>query len=194
MGKIWIDKGEHDWRPADIPVPILRCCFKELVFEVEFDKSCWYRWLQDDGKVDKDQFDVNKGGGLTNMLSFNDVDSFMWGWWPDPEIKHKFNVTAYSNIGKDKVEIGNADGKVVLPVYASERFWVTIKPGPGRGWQMKIETKERIGMAFHVHRSKFRVMRTLGSWFGGKNNEPGPWGGVAPHDMKMFVSRKIKLF
>ncbi len=110
LKKFSLKEGKKDFRPREFPTPIFRG-FRRIIWHVEFSDSCWYDW-----RPDQDYLDWNKGGGITNFWSPNDVDTFQWAWRPKTEIPGVFDLTAYSNIGKHDRYIGHGDVEPMLSV------------------------------------------------------------------------------
>lgn len=160
-----VRKGRHDFKPNRLIINSR----DKLEFTVRFWPSCRY-----DFKGDADQLDWNKGGGWSYNLFSNHVLSNMWAWRYAPE--------------NDKIQFGHychIDRKVVKTETIFEANINTLVPGILDTSSSRKEFSLIIGSAeniFEVGRLP-EISRMIWGYFGGDNNSPGPFGGVAPHDM-----------
>lgn len=170
-----IKKGKHD-------------------FSFDFPSFCWNPSSQSysitplegtDYNVlpDKDQWDWNKGGGFTFSLLSNTTYAVMWAWRYNPLLQ----VMEYALYTHDKSY--DERFKVELLGSAPINEIVVI--------ELRVEKKEYVAKfnsslvstTLKAPKSHSRKLcRKIGMWFGGANNEPGPYGGVAPQDMCFEVS------
>jgi hypothetical protein len=171
-----LKKGRNNWRPWGIPWPLILPWFKAIKYTVNFDSSCWYNWLPD-----KDQDDINKGGGFTEMFSLNNASAYMWGWNPLASEKDVFRIWAYRNREDRTFEF------VMLG---------TVKAG--KDFDVEVKTDGTVvflnGEAITQHKfpsPKFWFARMITEHFGGENNSEGPYGGVASQDMMKSVKKRL---
>lgn len=163
----YVNKGAHDFRPMDGNIFPHKA--RGYEWTVKFDKSCYYNWLPD-----ADQYDANKGGGVTKAFTSNTDHTVLWGWRP--------------SIYKDGMEVFcyiNMEGHTIL-----HSTLVTI-PFDST-YKIRIEPVNGVWY-YNGHNTNVPVtkwIRRTGLWFGGNNNSPGPWGGVAPHKMFIYVETR----
>ena len=171
-----LKKGKNNWRPWGIPWPLFLPMMKGIKYTVRFDKSCWYNWLPD-----TDHYDINKGGGFTEMFSLNNANSYLWGWNSDETEQGVFNIYAYYNAPDTSFKF-----EKIGKVKAGEDFDVQVLTSG----KIVILTQE--AEAFHQFEEPgFKVARMITEWFGGANNSPGPYGGSASQDMEMVIKKSI---
>jgi hypothetical protein len=173
-----IKKGNKNWRPWGIPWPLFLPWVKGIAYKVSFDRSCWYNW-----EPDRDQDDINKGGGFTKFYSRNNSSSYMWGWNPLAQEEGIFRIFAYYNDEERKFKFEH-----LANVKAGEDFYVQVLTSG----KIVILTDE-IVQEHQFKAPDFKWARMISEWFGGEDNSPGPHGGVAPHDMEKTIKRKILL-
>lgn len=181
-----IKAGDKDWCPKEFPKLWYVRRGGKFVFEFSFDESCAYDW-----KGDQDQKDWNKIGGLTRKLLKRHDNSIMAAWRYN-QAKDKVEITIYSHVdGKRKV--GDKHGEVMLNVDYGEIGRVIFEvTGHVILASVKNENNTITRKVSHRFPRRWRWAWRLGSWFGGEDNSPGPYGGVPDHDMKMWIGlRKL---
>lgn len=144
---------------------------------VIFDSSAW--WSIDDWQGDRDIFDANKLKGLTCYFSANNYNSAMIAWRPGSK-DNVFEVFAYTNYPGSEWKTG--------PI-------VKVEAGQKLHFQARIDRKQ---VAYNIEEKKithpFRrcwFYREVGTSIGGADNSPGPYGGKATQEMKIYVNFKI---
>lgn len=205
-----IKKGSHNDTRFKIPSMFGKKFSKS--WSVALSPNCFYDWEED-----KDQEDINKLVGVTEFWSKNNVNSVMIGWnpclLPEEKILEKyphcknlsdtpilntkyFNIYYYTNdkdgnhqttllgviadwrINEIEITMSRVNRSDVLSnvSYIQSRFtnnkydpikWVKFQP---------------------IYYPLGNMLREIFIWFGGANNSPGQYGGVAPHDMLIKVN------
>lgn len=153
-----VEKGSHDFKPNDFPFPLIGV--DSYSGFVSFDKTCWWSIEDDDYKYGNDIYDWNKIGGFTHYFSANNNNAALFGWRPSP-LYNKIEITAYTNIGKTfktgEVVTVPVDSLVFLDLQW-ERDSVLYYYADGRHSELIKKPK---------------VLRKVGSWFGGNRESHG---------------------
>lgn len=163
-----VNRGAHDFRPIDgnfIPHKA-----RGYEWTIRFDKTCFYNWLPD-----QDQYDTNKGGGVTKAFTSNLDQTVLWGWRPSVT-KDGMEVYCYVNL-----ETHSIIQSTLVTVPFDSTYVVRIEPKDGTWHYNGINTFVPVP----------KLIRRTGLWFGGNNNAPGPHGGVAPHKMHIYVKARL---
>lgn len=169
-----IKAGKQDFRPVSSWKPY----WVSQGFDgyAILDPSCWYDW-----EGDRDVKDWNKLVGITKAWTANNNHSAMIAWRPASE-RFVFEVCGYTNYPG----VGWKAGPPVK-ILAGERFYFE-----GRIWKnaakYQIEN-ERVEHPFSRH--WLPVYREITPWIGGKNNEPGQYGGKASQAMSLQLQYRI---
>ena len=182
MKKYTIRPGQTNWRPYENPLP--RLWVKGFEVRFRFAPSCW--WSQEDWQYDLDREDWNKLKGLTWYFSPNNKSSAMIAWRPAIE-ENIFEVTAYTNPERGRFQV---TGTPVL-IKAGEDGWARCQLGK-REVDYTITTP--MGENDYKHfwtRPAPGVWREVGTYQGGANNEPGPFGGATTQYMEMETQFRI---
>lgn len=169
MKKYTIQPGRHDFRPPEFPSIYCARRIKRLHWKFRFAADCMYHI------PGEDQYDWNKGGGISFHLFRNNRDNMMWAWRWNPR-KGMIDITAYSN-NADMPNgrfIGWGNGQVMMTIYPEEVGEVIIEPYGIAGWNFTFRRsgKEISNHCVHGTRRNWRIAKRLGLWFGG--NQPAP--------------------
>lgn len=187
MKKYTIRKGDTNFKPYDNFLPRIRPL--GFVVEFKFDPSAW--WSPESWDNDADYNDELKLKGLTDFWSANDNHSAMVSWRPVADQPNTWRVSPYLNypgttrtIGEPLIVRGNDSGKFVVTFKEDGTVHyigtVTSSTGVTKGLPRQVFPFQRT-----------RVMREVGTWFGGANNSAGPYGGKAHKDMTVFIDFSI---
>lgn len=184
-----VQKGKANFKPKESIWPK----FGVSGFEVTgwFVPGGWaskedYSYVNPKGDLvlDNDRQDWQKLKGLTYWLSRNNRRSLMFAftYGDNPET---YTVTAYTNdkkggwyaSGQHTLKSGEIfTGRCVMKGnYATYQFWVD--------GELRFTTKHDF--------KTMKSVREMGTFAGGANNSPGPFGGVAAKDMEIQLSFSI---
>lgn len=174
-----IKAGQKNFRPLECPWPIIRPIGFEVRFRIMPGGWCS---LEDWGN-DRDWNDWQKIKGVTHFLSPNDRRTAM-GVFSFGEEPETYRIGAYTNDKK-----GNHKHQRALVISSDQ--WCTLKctfePKLAlfdfSSQQIKVPT---IKLEFN----DFKVGREVGTFAGGRNNSPGPYGGKAVKRMVMEADFK----
>ena len=143
-------------------------------------ESCW--WSPEDWEGDRDRADWNKLKGITYAFSANNKCSAMIAWRPG-KLENVFEITAYTN---DRHGGWTVTGTPV-EVYAGEVFYCSARVYDD-AVRYEISYYGNINEYTHPFRRPWlKLYRETGTWIGGENNEPGPYGGRATQNMVMWI-------
>lgn len=159
MRKYKVKKGRHAFWPFAGSV---LCNPSYLIYEVVFDNPAKYNLNTND------QFDWNKGGGLSYNMFTNHKNSAMWAWRYSP-LYEKFHLTYYVHDG-DKIRKGDLDYVTLDP---GQKVTITLKvseEGEFRYW-FTIGNNSR-EFIVHTNSKRKRFARQIGAWFGGNMTAP----------------------
>lgn len=194
-----IKKGTHT-NFFDIPFLIVRATVmiwwffrkKKLKVWCKFDESCLY-----DFNGDVDQKDFNKLGGINlNAFDASDQNSAMVGWRAVPQWKW-FEVTPYVNKNGEHywTKDNYRGGEVFWNIQPNELFFFEIEPIKANKWKISIgkfmSGEWKIKSSEFQYSIKATIMRVIAFWFGGDDSNKDGQGGVAPHDMTMYMKHEI---
>lgn len=194
-----VKKGKSDFKPIDSSLmPIFLNKIKHIKINFKLDSSCWYDW-----GTDADKYDWNKITGVSSYFSRNDKESIMVVWRPSA-IPGKFEISIFTN-WLDNYLVGqywtNPKQGALLTVDAGEEVEVILKLS-----EETIRNENKNVPDWHIVIRRFNTQETVelqhikgfhnwgrktGAFFGGNNNSPGPYGGVAPHSMLLDYSFEI---
>lgn len=173
-----IKKGNHDTSPPDIPW--VRFKVTELVWNVKMFSGTDYNILPD-----KDQWDINKGGGVSFNLLDNTKDSIMWGWRFNPKTNcHDYFLYTHKN--GDRII-----SDIMLQVPKGELVEIVFKRD-GLDWDCLFIHGKTVAKGTYTQRKTFTLNKEITLYFGGENNEEGEQGGVAPQDMLIYIRKEKK--
>lgn len=171
MRRYKIKTGKKKFTPWQCPYPVRT---KELFlnYQIRFDNSCWYDW-----GIDKDRYDINKIGGVSDLFQLRNNNSFRFGWRPSYD-RYKFELLAYE---KDKngdfgfYGLGTVmSGDVAkLTLYNTDKLRITA--------ESPTSPKDTI----FTKPLDFKLGRVSNLHFGGEDNSEGKFGGVASQDMSL---------
>ena len=178
MRKYTIQPGQSNFRPFDSWLP--RFNVRRFTVRALFRHSCYFSLT--DWENDKDWHDWNKLKGITDFFSANNSRSCMVAWRPDKK-NAWFQVAAYMNYPGTDVQI-----TPLGIVQADTEFSVEVRMN---GDEAMFEYSD--GLVRNTARLHYRrpwVSREIGTWMGGANNEPGPYGGKATQYMELEAEVK----
>lgn len=167
-----VPKGKHDFRPWQIPWPILWPWFKGLRWRVRFDESVRY-------SLPGGYRGWNKGGGVIFSLFNNKIENHLWGWRWDEGLQ-AISFTAYSNTKL------NEKGRFVGWVGAGDKL---VNAKIGQTVEIEIVKYRKLEVLYtfrnlqtgveqqciHPTRKWFLLAKHGTLWFGGQYE--------APHDI-----------
>lgn len=177
---LYVKKGQHDFRPINQPfeLPLILNSNRKFRWEFSFDKSCLYNHQNDNDL----KWDWNKGGGVSLSLFDNTKNSAIWAFRANYE-NGTISVAPYFNSNSGIVQPWNGD---IQEFYPDQKGEATIWREK-RKWFVKIK---HITNQAHIQKAQTLkapwVVKTIGAWFGGYDNDQNALGGVAPQDMKMY--------
>lgn len=178
-----IRAGQQNFKPLESPLPKWG---KMVTIDAELDSSCFYSWR--DWSFDRDWWDWNKLKGVTSFFGANNKTSAMVGWRP-ANIKG-FMLTPYVNDKKGKAHY--ADGSDAFFIEVNQPFRVTIELQKNKAvYTFTAGDKAKTYTISQWRRPWHGIYREVGTWIGGANNEPGPYGGAATQDMKLLARMKL---
>lgn len=159
----------------------------KLEYSVVFDESSEYDW-----QGDLDQLDWNKGGGITFDWKRNDRDNIMWAWRYNAD-SSRYEFTVYVDWKyQNRTGFGNTKSKVddvLMVANSGDIVDIDFIRQSGKKWYVTFKnmTQELETSGVVEVRVNPRWSRRIGPWFGGANNSPGRFGGVASQDMIMGI-------
>jgi hypothetical protein len=183
-----VQAGKHAFRPW----PIILYRHRDLdtlTYHVLFDESCMY-----DMKGDLDQLDWSKGAGLSLNWRRNEKDALMWAWRnPHPESEY-LDLTVYYH--RDYERFWGYEGEdVLLKAKPFQPLRIDFIRQGNKKWKVdffNLEEKTERSVVVEL-RTNPVFSRRINPWFGGADNAPGPFGGVAPNDMVILMNSKAEL-
>lgn len=159
-----VKKGKHQFKPYK-----LRFAWKPkgIAFGVIFDESAMY------DLESNDQFDWNKGGGLSFNLFSNHRKSAMFGWRYNI-FENSFELTPYIHNGKQIIKGDNLPDSpnAVFSVSPGDPVNVTITFHKDLIFYYFTSSYQRSTVAISVNGWKYRFARRIGGWFGGNRSAP----------------------
>lgn len=177
-----IHPGSKNFAPKESFWPFRASGFR---LACRLEPSCW--WSAEDWEGDRDRADWNKLKGITWAFSANNKCSAMTAWRPG-KLENVFEITAYTN---DRRGGWTITGDPV-EVYAGEVFYcdVTIFDDAVR---YEVSYFGNVTEYVHPwHRPWLPYYRETGTWIGGEDNSPGPYGGKATQYMEMEIDFEVK--
>ena len=177
-----IRAGQQNFQPKESIWPQFSVDGFQLA--VRFPAESWVglgEW-EDDG----DWYDWNKLKGVTDYFSPNNRNSALiaWRWGVAP---NTFQLTAYTN---QKDGSWTITGKPVT-IYAGE---VAYCQAITNRKNVYYEIEYFGNTTEYNHKWKrpwLWVAREVGTWIGGENNSPGPYGGEAAKDMSIDIDFQL---
>lgn len=185
MKPYWIEPGQQDFQPFEIPciVPVRGFrTLKDITWNFQFNKNCWYNWLPD-----KDQHDWNKLVGLTDFFTANNKTSIMVVFRPFVEKEGFMELTLYANDSSGKFEYI----KTMMVVPVETPIKAVLTPLPDRMWELSIECEGKIKKGRLKLDKAPSLMRGIKLWMGGDNNSEGQYGGKSSQRMDILLDQKI---
>ncbi len=174
----YIIKGKQNFSPKESILP--RTNVKGFTLTATLDSSCYYSqqdWTYD---LDRDRFDWNKLKGLSRYWTANNHTAAMFAWRPDT-LPYHFQIAAYTNYPKTEIQVGEP-----ITVAAGQSFSARCDLERYTAKYL-IEVDSNKVFTAHSFRKKIGWAREVGTYFGGANNSPGPYGGKAPQNMVMHI-------
>lgn len=174
-----INPGQSNFRPLERPWPI----FRPTGFEVRFRilPGGWCS-LEEWGN-DRDWEDWQKIKGITHFLSPNDRRTAM-GVFAFGDAPETYKIGAYTNDKK-----GNHQHQRALIIEAEQ--WCTLQCCfEPRLALFQFSTQELKVPVIKLDFNDFKIGREVGTFAGGSNNAPGPYGGKAIKRMLMEAAFK----
>lgn len=188
MRKFRIKPGQTDFRPREIPWiwPAGMCAF-QLDFSLL--ENCLYDWGSD-----RDSDDWNKLGGVSFNIRNNKINSIMAAWRPNIDAG-EFDITIYRHVNGKVFKGDGTANETLLSLKPRGHGRLLIVPfDRGKSCMVSIESVKDgirpnpISVQFG---KRFWVAKRLGTWFGGANNSPGEFGGVASQYMELWTGFKL---
>lgn len=185
MIKYTIKAGRQNFKPRE---PLLPRCANGFSIKAILEPSCW--WSKEDWGNDADRNDWNKLAGITSAFSANNKRSAMIAWRPADE-EGVFLLTAYTNDKAGGFQAGMS-GMRAIAVEAGKEFSAhcyIIEELFRHEAQYKIVTDAGEFWCNHKFDNPWLpVYRRVGTWIGGADNSPGPFGGAASKEMSLKLS------
>lgn len=177
-----VKAGEHAFRPW--PTVLYRHrSIDTITYHVVFDESCLY-----DMKGDLDQLDWSKGAGFSLNWRRNDKDALMWAWRNPAPNSEYLDLTVYYHLDYERFW-GFQGEDVLLKAKPFQSIRIEFIRTGSKKWQVNfLNLEENLRSSAEVElRSNPTFSRRINPWFGGADNAPGPFGGVAPNDMIILM-------
>lgn len=164
-----VKKGKHDFWPFEIPwIYFKRKTFKWVLRDMSK--------AEYDMRPDEDQWDWNKGGGVSFSLTNNNKDAVMWAWRYNPNTgKHEYCMYIHDGTASP----------IIRPRVDDVSEITLVVDYKNRTYDMIFLTPEGQFIFDWQYRHKKTISKRIGLWFGGANNEEGAFGGVAPQDLEI---------
>lgn len=139
-------------------------------------------------QLDRDYFDWNKGPGITRATNANNKTSVMIGWRSSGVIQDAWEVCVYFNnpdgsFNQSKPLVLEYPGVAELHLH-----WEKNKIKYSLVTNSNVLNGGRVDGEYKMRRPRLGY-RWVGTWIGGANNSPGPYGGKAHKRMEMAVRR-----
>jgi hypothetical protein len=175
-----VKKGRSNFRPHENPLPVCGAKGWEVIFE--FVPGGWSSLSEWEG--DRDRYDWQKLKGLTSFFSANNSNSTLAVFRPG-DAPGTWEVNAYTNYpGSD----WSVDDKPLI-IKDGEESKITCKYKDGKA-NYTLNTGDVAKAVSHQYKAP-KVSRRIGTYPGGANNSPGPYGGKAIKDQAILISFKI---
>lgn len=185
MIRYTIKAGKQNFKPRE---PIFPRCAKGFEIKALLDKSCW--WSSEDWQGDRDRQDWNKLAGITSAFSANNKRSAMIAWRP-ADVENTFLLTAYTNDRAGGFEAGMS-GMSAIAVKAGERFraqcYIAEELFRHEAEYKIFTTSGELWCNHRFDAPWLPLYRQVGTWMGGADNSPGPFGGAASKDMSIQIA------
>ncbi len=139
-------------------------------------------------KGDLDQLDWSKGGGLSLDWKRNEKDALMWAWRNPVSESEYLDLTVYYHLNYER--FWGYEGKdVLLRAKPFQALRIDFIRKGEKQWLVNFQNlDENTSSSVTVNlRKNPTYSRRINPWFGGANNAPGPYGGVAPNDMIILM-------
>lgn len=189
-----VNEGNQNFKPLDpfIPFGAMLHYFKldmHLYPSAYWSTDEWsYTDVGGDMQLDRDYFDWNKGPGITRATNANNKTSVMIGWRPSGVIQDAWEVCVYFNnpdgsFNQSKPLVLEYPGVAELHLH-----WEKNKIKYSLVTNSNVLNGGRVDGEYEMRRPRLGY-RWVGTWIGGANNSPGPYGGEAHKRMEMAVRR-----
>lgn len=176
MSEYTVQAEKQNFKPNESFLPyIAPKGFEVLAY---FDSTSWYSLEEWAG--DRDWYDWNKLSGLTNAFTANNKQTVMYAWRPD-STAYLIQVAAYTNDKRG----GFTAGPVEL-VPCGELFIGKVN------WTSEVARYTYGETAIDHKITRPYVVRHTGTWIGGADNSPGPFGGRAHKEMKLRIDMRVR--
>lgn len=146
--------GQHDFTPNDFPAPYFNA--DTYIASFAFDASCWWGIDDEDYTGNRDIYDWNKLGGMTNYFNANSTHSVLLAWRPaaEPDL---MEIVAYINPKSGRFVSG------------PELTWPVGEPlnNARIEWQADSVHFEYGTVRFSHALERPWAIRKVGPWFGG---------------------------
>jgi len=182
LNKYVVKKGHSQFTPKkSVMIPFR--VGDQINITISFDKSCLYYWPNDN-----DFYDFNKIS-IFSRSDINNKDSFMIGWRPSDDRK-TIEVTWYFNDRDGNKWYSKSLIKKVFPFEEIEAF---VYPTDSRGgYHFGFYGKDKNTVDKYSFGNYDNLVKYIETpWFGGKDNEPGQYGGTASKSMSILVNTKF---
>lgn len=173
-----IDSGKQNFKPRESLIPI-SARKNHINLQMVFDSSAY--WSLADWGGDSDIYDYNKSVGMTAAFSENNRNAVFIGWRPNVNAPYTWDVVAYVNDGKKGWSLSDP-----ITAFAGDVIELDLE-------LRKTEIKYILSNGDKVRhggldwtRPWYKKYRWSGTWIGGSNNSPGPYGGESTQKMKIY--------
>lgn len=175
-----VKAGNTNFRPLENPLPVR----KPTGFEISFIFLPGGWCSKEDWEGDNDWKDWQKLKGITHFFSGNTRRTVMFAF-RFGERPETYEICAYTNDKK-----GNAKwyGSLIVDTGEQVSGWLKLEGGKAI-YHLATEG----GSYFDESHSfkLFKLCREVGTYAGGANNSPGPYGGKAVKDMSIKIKFDI---
>lgn len=184
-----VKPGKANFRPLENPLPVFNPKGFEIVFK--FLPGGWcskddYSFIDDNSKsvLDKDRDDLQKIKGITHFFSANNKRTamFAFSFGDQPET---YKLFAYTNDKK-----GNFKWSRPIIVESNEVVAGTCEFVDGKA-VYNLATEGGLYLNESHDFKSFKIGREVGTYAGGANNSPGPFGGKAVKELSIDIDFNI---
>ena len=174
-----IKAGQTNFRPFEPIWPI----WKPGGFEIagRFLPGGWCSL--EDWDNDKDWYDWQKLGGITNFFSGNATQTAMFAFAFNEAVE-TYKITPYTNPKRGRWVAGQA-----MIVDANETFALSCTFNKNTVYYNMTSEGNKSPQQSHELK-RFWLGRRVGTYAGGANNSPGPFGGKTAKDMSIELEFK----
>lgn len=195
--KYTIKKGQQSWHPRPI-FPIVLTDFERLTWTVTAHESMQFDYIDPEtGLLDADWEDWKKAGGVS-LVNWRNPQNIVIKNRDAIMLTLRYNPTLPAHVFEYAVYVNDRGGRKVyerpdqvLRTTAGTRVSMQLTRNNRRSYNAALYLTSK-GVesvnAFTIEtRQRFTAYSLINSWYGGKNNAPGRWGGAAPKDMEMDI-------